>query len=284
MKKILSLTLAVLMIIGCLAAFASCGSKKVKIGVQSGTTGYQFLTGDGSAGYTGFTNVQAMSYDNAGLAVADLVNGKVKYVVIDAAVAKSLAAGNDKIKVIDLALTEENFGIGVDKNQPELLTKINAFLAANQAEIEALKAKYKDVDDENSANWTGTTVEAGTYDASKDQLVIATNAAFAPYEFTVGTKYAGIDIELAKMIADSLGMELVIKDMAFESVVTSIGSNGVDAAFSGLTITPARQKVINFSDPYEEDSYQVIIALKDDTTFDGCKTAAEALKVLGELK
>ncbi|MBQ3638887.1 MAG: transporter substrate-binding domain-containing protein, partial [Clostridia bacterium] len=240
--------------------------------------------GDEDAGYTGFANLQTKAYDNAGLAVADMVNGKVKYVAIDAAVAKALAEKIDKIKVIDFALTKEDFGIGVDKNQAELLASINAFLASHKAEIAALYDKYQNITDDNAASWSGSTITAGTYDASKNQFVIATNAAFAPYEFKVGDKFAGIDMELAKMIADELGMELVIQDMEFDAVVTSIGKNGVDAAFSGLTITPARQKVINFSTPYEEGSYQVIIAMKDDTTFDACKSAEDVLKVLGELK
>ena len=91
-------------------------------------------------------------------------------------------------------------------------------------------------------------------------------------------------MEIAKLIADELGMELVIKDMDFSAVVTSIGKNGVDIACSGLTINPARQKVVDFSDPYEQGSYQVIIALKDDTTFDGCKSAKEVLDILASLK
>ena len=90
-------------------------------------------------------------------------------------------------------------------------------------------------------------------------------------------------MEIAKMIADELGMELVISDMDFDAVVSSIGKNGVDIALSGLTINPAREKVVNFSEPYEKGSYQVIIALEDDTTFDACKSADEVLAVLKNL-
>ena len=79
-------------------------------------------------------------------------------------------------------------------------------------------------------------------------------------------------------------MEVVVKDMAFESVVTSIGKNGVDMAASGLTISPARAKIVNFSNPYEEGSYQVILAMNDDDTFDGCKSAEYALSKIKELK
>lgn len=285
MTKITSVILACLMLIGCVA-FASCGepAAKVSIGVQSGTTGECFLKGDADWGFEGYENINTKSYDSASLAVNDLVDGKINYVVVDAAVAKNLAAANNKIKVIDYALTKEDFGIGVDKEQSDLLASINTILKNKKAEIDAIYAKYADVTDENSSNWSGATVPAGTYDESKNQLVVATNAAFAPYEFTVGDAFAGIDIEIAKLIADELGMELVIMDMQFEAVVSSIGKNGVDIAVSGLTINPAREKVVNFSNPYEEGSYQVIIALKDDTTFDDCKSAAEVLAKLEALK
>jgi len=72
--------------------------------------------------------------------------------------------------------------------------------------------------------------------------------------------------------------------MDFDSVVTSIGKNGVDIALAGLTINPAREKVVDFSDPYEEGVYQVIIAKKDNTTFDSCKSAEDVLAVLKDLK
>ena len=91
-------------------------------------------------------------------------------------------------------------------------------------------------------------------------------------------------MELAQLIANELGMELVIVDMDFEAVVSSIGNNGIDVAISGLTINPARRKVVNFTNPYERGSYQVIIALEDDDTFDNCKSAKEVLAILEGFK
>ncbi len=286
MKKVVSLVLVVLMLATCACAFASCSSKKnVKIGVQAGTTGEFFLKGNTEFGFTGYSNVDVNGFTTGALAVADMLNGNVDYVVIDNSVAQALVAANSgKIKMIDYALTTEDYGIGVDKNQPELLNKINNILKEKKNEIAALYTKYASVTDENSAAWSGSTVTSAVQDSSKDQLVVATNAQFAPYEFTVGDKYAGIDMELAKLIADALGMELVIKDMEFDSVVTSIGKNGVDVAISGLTINPARAKVVSFSDPYEKGAYQVIIAKADDTTFDSCKSSEDVLKILAELK
>ena len=227
-----------------------------------------------------------MSYNTGALAVKDLLDGKVDYVVIDAAVAKSLVANNPGTKVIDYALTKEDFGIGVDKAQTELLSQINTILADNKDAIAELYTKYANVTDDNASAWEGSTITSAEFDPAKadQQLVVATNAAFAPYEFKVGDAFAGIDMEIAKMIADELGLELVIQDMDFEAVVSSIGKNGVDIALSGLTINPAREKVVNFSNPYEEGSYQVIIAKADDTTFDACKSDAEVVAILKELK
>lgn len=284
MKKIISLTLAVLMLVGCMTVFTSCGSEKYSFGVQSGTTGWSFMSGDADWGFSGYSNVDVKSYDNAGLAVTDMLNGSLDYVVIDAEVAKNLVAANPGTKVIDIPLTVEAYGIAVDKNQTELLAQINNVLATKKADIEAIFAKYANVDDNNAATWSGTTIPAGTIDANKNQLVVATNAAFAPFEFKVGENFAGIDMEIAKLIADTLGMELVIVDMEFDSITTSLGKNGYDIGIAGMTINAARKKVVNFTEAYYTDAYQVIIAKADDTTFDACTTTDEVLAVLAGLQ
>lgn len=281
MKKIISIMLALVLTCMMCVSFASCGSAdKYKFGVQSGTTGWSFMSGDADWGFDGFSNVEVKSYDNAGLAVTDMKSGAIDYVVIDAEVGKSLAAENEGVKVIDIALTTESYGIAVDKNQPELLASINNILATKTAEIDAIFAKYANVDDNNSANWSGTTLPAGTYDASKNQLVLATNAAFAPFEFVVGNEFAGIDLEIGKLIADTLGMELVIVNMDFEAITASLGNNGVDVGIAGMTINAARKAVVNFSEPYYTDAYQVILAMENDTRFDACTTTEEVLDIL----
>ena len=172
---------------------------------------------------------------------------------------------------------------GLKKTRDNFVGQINDVLKNKAAEIEAIFAQYEDVNDDNSANWTGTTVESAKLDSSKEQFVIATNAAFAPFEFKVGNKFAGIDMEIAKLIADELGMELVIEDMEFDAVVTSVGSNGIDAAVSGLTINAKRAKTVNFSDAYYSGAYQVIVCKEDCTLFDNCKTTADLEAVLKDL-
>lgn len=103
------------------------------------------------------------------------------------------------------------------------------------------------------------------------EFVVATNSGFPPFESMDGDKMVGIDIDIANIFAEKLGQKLVIKDMEFDSVVTSVGTNGVDVAMAGLTVSEDRKKMVDFTDTYINAS-QKLIVLKDDTTFDGLDT------------
>lgn len=93
----------------------------------------------------------------------------------------------------------------------------------------------------------------------KETLVMATNAEFPPYEYREGDKFVGIDVEIAKAIADDLGMELKIEDMAFESVIAAVQSGKADVGIAGLTVEEDRLVNVNFSDPYATSTQVVII-------------------------
>lgn len=276
MKKLISLALAVLMLASLVLCTASCGKKPVLIGVQSGTTGQYYVDGDEDWGFTGIAGYASKGYSNGGLAVADMKNGQVKYVMIDEQPAKQLVKKIEGIKVIDIPLTEEEYAFGVDKNQPELLASINTILAdmKTSGKLDAIVAAYA----------TGEGIKpfaSATFDASKkdQQLVVATNANFAPFEYKDGDRFAGIDMEIAAYIAEQLNMELVIMDMEFDSVVSSVGNNGVDVAMAGLTVNETRREFVNFTSSYYEAA-QMLVIPSTDTTFDACKTADEVLATL----
>ena len=278
MKKILSLALVAMMLVCTLFAFASCGDDTIYIGVQAGTTGQYFVDGDADWGFDGIEGYASKGYQNGGLAVADMKNGAVDYVIIDKAPAIQLEKSIDGIKVIDIELTEETYAFGVDKAQNDLLSSINNILATKQTEIKAIIDKY--------ATGEGiVAIESATKDLDRadEQLVIATNAAFAPFEYKDGNKFAGIDIEIMKLVADTLGLELVIEDMEFDSVVTSVGKNGIDVAAAGLSVNETRKQSVNFSETYY-NAAQVLIVMEDCTDFDNCKTAEEVLAKLEELR
>lgn len=279
MKKFICALLAVIMAAS-LLVLPGCTGSSVAIGVQKGTTGEFFLTGNADFGYDGFSNIEVKKYANGGMAVKDLQNGNISYVVIDGDVAKELVAKNDGLKVIEYPLTVESYGVAVDPNNAELLEQINAILASKSAEIQKIFDNYTGVESEDDYN--GEAIPAGEVDNSNPdkQLVVATNAEFAPFEFKNGDKFAGIDMEIAKLIADELGMELVIVHMDFDAVTTAVGKNNVDIALAGLTINPARAKVVNFSTPYYTEAYQVVICKDNDKTFDDCKSSDDVLEIL----
>ena len=96
------------------------------------------------------------------------------------------------------------------------------------------------------------TVEAG-------KLHMATNAAFPPYEMISDNGgFEGIDVEIATLIAQKLGLELVVDDMEFGSVITSVQGGKSDIAMAGLTVTEERKQNVDFTESYAT-GVQVII-------------------------
>lgn len=186
--------------------------------------------------------------------------------------------GGSQVKVIDIQLTQEDYAFGVDKNKPELLEQVNDFI---------VKINEDGTFDEILNNYFGDGepegVTSAEVDPSKDQLIVATNAAFEPFEFTKGDKYYGIDMEIAKLLADELGLELVINNMDFDAVVLSVGEGKADIAMAGLTITEERKETVNFSNPYYNASQKVVV-LESDTRFDDCETVEDVEAILKELE
>ncbi len=178
------------------------------------------------------------------------------------------------VKVIDIELTHEEYAFGVDKAQPELLEQINAFVA----EIKA-NGTFDEICNRYFGDGTPVAVKSAQLDPSKDQLVVATNAAFEPFEFTKGEDYYGIDMEIAALLAESLGKELVINNMEFDSVCLSVGQHKCDIAMAGLTVKAEREKYVTFSTSYYEASQKLIVK-GDDTTFDACADAASVEAIL----
>jgi len=179
-----------------------------------------------------------------------------------------------KVKVIDFNLTTENYAFGVDKAQPELLTSVNEFIA----EIKE-NGKFDEICNKYFGDGTPSPVTSATLDDSKDQLLVATNAAFAPFEYTEGDKFLGIDMEIAALLAEKLGKELVIQNMDFDSVCLSVGQHKSDIAMAGLTINEKREQYVTFSDAYYEASQKLIVPA-DNTEFDECKSAYEIMTIL----
>lgn len=214
---------------------------------------------------------------------------KVLAVVLAALIAAAVFAGcskeekkpeapvAEKVKVIDIDLSDEVYALGVNKDDADLLAKANEFID---------KILKDGTFDEICTHYFGdgepVGVTSAAEDPSKDQLVVATNAEFEPFEYKKGDQFYGIDMEVVKALADSLGKELVIKDMKFEAVVLSVQQGKADIAAAGLTVTDDRAAQVNFTNSYYKASQRIVVK-GDDTTFDACQTKADVDKILNTL-
>ena len=191
--------------------------------------------------------------------------------------------GGGQVKVIDIKLTEEEYAFAVQKGDAELLAQLNTFMA--------------EITENGKFDGTPSAVQsAATMKNDGSQLIVATNAAFEPFEYKVGENYYGLDLEIMALFAQYLGKELYINNMEFDAVCLSVSaaggtyedSDGVehtvsggvcDVAAAGLTVSEDRREILDFSDSYF-DASQMLVVAADDTTFDECETAEDVEAIL----
>lgn len=101
---------------------------------------------------------------------------------------------------------------------------------------------------------------------ARGRLIVGTEAQYAPYEFKdMNANIVGCDMFIAQEIADELGVDLEIVDMAFDGIIPAVQSGQVDLGIAAFTNTPERAEVIDFSSVYEESlQYLVVQAGKED--------------------
>ena len=183
----------------------------------------------------------------------------------DAAVDDSLVVLEN---VVDWGETEP-YRVLVQKGDPkDLLEGINKAIAELTADN---GAKMKEIEDKVASQETYTPdAVASDLTASDDNaasgdkpvLVLGTSPDYPPYEFFADaamTEYAGIDVEVAKYIAESMGMELQIESMNFDNLVTSLSNGDFDMVLAACEYTEERALACDFSDPYYTDLPPVIL-------------------------
>ena len=246
MKKYLALILAILMIA---CVFSGCGEKDgIKIGVQTTTTGDIYASGD-------FGEDAVTRYDNGAVAVEALKNGKVDCVIIDNQPAKSYVAANSGLKILETEYAVEDYAICFQKNST-LKADVDAALKTliNDGSVKKIVDKY--ISNTGDAK---VGVPVAKVDTDKPNLIMATNAEFPPYEYIDGDKYYGIDVEVAKIIADKLGYDLIIENVAFDSIIPGVQSGKYSMGMAGLTVTEDRLKEVDFSSTYATGVQVVIV-------------------------
>ena len=199
-------------------------------------------------------------------------------VVLSAACFAACGSKDDKekvlAKVLEVNLSDEEYAFGVDKDQADLLQQVNEIIDQMMSD-----GTYDEICSHYFGEGTPVAVKSGELDTGKKQLVVATNAAFEPFEYKNGNDYYGIDMEIAAIIAEKTGRELVIQNMDFDAVCLSVGQHKCDIAMAGLTVKAEREEFVTFSKSYYVASQKLIVRT-DDKKFDDCKTVEDVEKIL----
>lgn len=162
-----------------------------------------------------------------------------------------------KLRILDTEYAVEDYAICIAKDNEDLLAQVDAALIELIEDGSVQKIVDKYISGEEHDLVFQQDIPAGA-----EELHMATNAEFPPYEYYDGDKIVGIDAEVAALIADKLGMKLVIDDMAFDSIIVAVQSGKAHMGMAGMTVTEERLQSINFTTSYAT-GVQVVIVGQD---------------------
>ena len=221
------------------------------IGVQLGTTGDIYASDYEAEGST------IERYNKGADAIQSLKQGKVDCVIIDAQPAQAFVAKNPELTILEEEFALEEYAICVSKENTELTAKINDALAQLQENGTLTQIIMNYIGDDTKG--TMPYESPADVDRSNGTLVMATNAAFEPYEYYENQEIVGIDADMAQAVCDILGMELKIEDMEFDSIINAVTSGKADIGVAGMTITEDRLQNVDFSDPYTTATQVIVV-------------------------
>jgi polar amino acid transport system substrate-binding protein len=228
-------------------AVGDLAAEGVRIGVQLGTTGHNYALDN-------FPLATVIPYDTNSDAILAVLSGDVDAVVMDSEPSRNFVARNDgRIRLLDELLTEEYYGIALQRNSPYTALFDNALdtLRANGT-LYAL-IDYWVNEDPSARRYTspaGTTHPNGT-------LFMGTNADFPPFEF-----FVGLDPDIARAIGDLLGYQIEIVDMDFGGIIMAVQTGQIDFGMAGMTITAERLTQVDFTQGYYLSGQSVIVPVR----------------------
>ena len=179
----------------------------------------------------------------------------------------------DKVQVVNVKLTSEEYALCVNRTDSAMLAKINDFL---------IEIKSNGTFNKIVARYFGSGTPQGVKSAPQNAdnaLVVVTSADFAPFEYMIDDVYYGLDIEIAAAFAKKLGRKLVIKNVVFESVFYELQMGHADVAISAVSVVEERKNLVTFSNSYYYAG-QVIMTRAGDKTFAHCSTKEDVEAVL----
>ncbi len=188
-----------------------------------------------------------------------------------------------KLKLINIKLTNEEYAFAISHKNNALKDSLDNYINTlkNTGIFESIISIYKDKS--NSSSRTGVKFTTSEVQKTDKNLIVATNCPFEPFEFIEedGLMY-GIDLEIANAYANSRGLELIVRNIEFENILSDVAAGKADIGMAGITVTDERKQICDFTTTYYKSSQKLVVDGKN-TDFDNCKTAEDVNKVLNRL-
>lgn len=223
------------------------------IGVQLGSTSDVLATQLEQKG----KGTKVERFTKSSDAVQALLQNKIDCIVEDELPARAFLRNNPSLSLLPEEFGHSELAICVARDNEKLQSQMNEAIMHLQKEgvIDTIVNRHLErhiatAYHSNSSKKNGT-------------LRFATNATFEPFEYYDEGKIVGIDVDVARAIADKMGMEMEMTDMEFDAIIASVQTGKVDAGIAGLTVTPEREKNIRFTSPYFTKLRQVVIVNTD---------------------
>jgi len=258
------------------------------VGAKVGTESADFLE-DNKDKY----HFDVKNYDDATGLYGAVKNDTVEAIFDDYPVLGYAIKQGENLSLVGEPEQGNPYGFAVKKGEnKELLEKFNAGLKKlkDSGEYDKIVNNYVEANDDS--NETG---EMKKVEPKKDEYVIASDSAFAPFEFQNNeNKYVGIDVDLMKRAAEMQGFNVTFNHIGFSGAVQAVEGDQADGMIAGMSITDERKESFDFSDPYFESGIQIAVkeGNKDDvTSYDdldgktvGAKVGTESADFLDENK
>lgn len=236
--------------------------KGKKVGVKTGTAAQRFLEKNKDKyGYT------LKTFDTGDLMYNSLSAGDVDAVMDDQPVIEYAINQGQNLKISMKGEAVGSFAFGVKKGSKHehLVTEFNEALAQmnEDGSLDEIINKWTSSKGSSDSAVPETSTPAGQKATpTKDKYIIASDSSFAPFVFQDDSnQYTGIDMELIKAIAKDQGFTVEVTNPGFDAAINSVQTGQADGIIAGMSVTDARKKTFDYSDPYY--TANSILAVKD---------------------
>ena len=236
--------------------------KGKKVGVKTGTAAQRFL--EKNKDKYGFT---LKTFDTGDLMYNSLSAGDVDAVMDDQPVIEYAINQGQNLKISMKGEAVGSFAFGVKKGSKHehLVTEFNEALAQMKEDgsLDEIINKWTSSKGSSDSAVPETSTPAGQKATpTKDKYIIASDSSFAPFVFQDDSnQYTGIDMELIKAIAKDQGFTVEVTNPGFDAAINSVQTGQADGIIAGMSVTDARKKTFDYSDPYY--TANSILAVKD---------------------